>query len=281
MKKRIVFSLLLSLMLMFALTVSASAALTDPAGVQNAVVDEAGLLTATQVQQLEEDAESIAARYGCGVYLVILNDYRAYSAQSSIFSFSQDYYRSNGLGEGTTDSGVLLLMSMANRDYSLVTSGTLAHEAFTDYGQGVLAASFLDDFRSNDWYGGFRDYVDGCEELLARAAAGVPLDVSPAEDHYGLPTPLKLLIVVGVPLLAAFAVCEGLRRQMKPVRRETRADEYIVSGGVELSLKRDVFMNRSVTRTVIRTNNRDPSGGHGMGGTTVNAGGFSGHSGKF
>lgn len=280
MKKRIAFSLLLALLLTLAFSAPAATARAEASDVPGAVYDEAGLLTAAQRSELEARAEDVAERYGCGVYIVILNDYRDYSSQASLFSFSQDYYRSRGLGAGTTGSGVLLLMSMQNRDYSLVTSGALAHEAFTDYAQGVLAAAFLDDFRRNDWGGGFTDYVDCCEELLARAAAGNPLDVEERESA-GLPTGLKVGIIVCVPLLIAFAVCEGLRRQMKPVRRSTRADEYIVPGGVELSVKRDVFLNRSVTRTVVRTENRGPSGGHGMGGTTVNAGGFSGHSGKF
>ena len=81
------------------------------------------------------------------------------------------------------------------------------------------------------------------------------------------------------PSIHADFIPEGMKRQMKPVGRQNRADEYVVPGGIHLSLKRDVFLNRTVTRTVIHTENRDSSSGGG--GTTVNSQGFSGHSGKF
>ena len=91
---------------------------------------------------------------------------------------------------------------------------------------------------------------------------------------------LSLAVIIGVPLLISFFACEMMKRQMKPVSRQTGADEYIVPGGINLSLKRDVFLNRSVTRTLIRHEDRGSPGGS-MGGTTVNSAGFSGHSGKF
>ena len=126
--------------------------------------------------------------------------------------------------------------------------------------------------------GGFANYNIGCEELLSRAAEGKPVDVQ-YESRDGIPPELSTGIIIGVPLLVSFGACEGMKRRMKPVKPQNRADEYIVPGGIHLSLKRDVFVNRTVSRTVIRTENRDCT--YGGGGTTVKSGGFSGHSGKF
>ncbi|MER2236358.1 MAG: TPM domain-containing protein, partial [Candidatus Limivicinus sp.] len=80
--------------------------------------------------------------------------------------------------------------------------------------------------------------------------------------------------------LHPFAAAEGMKRKMKPVKKSGTADDYLVQNGIHLDVKQDVFVNRSVTRTVIRTE-RSSGGGGGGGGTTVNSGGFSGHSGKF
>ena len=167
---------------------------------------------------------------------------------------------------------------MAERDYCLIAYGSDAHYAFTDYGKEVLENSFLDDFKRNDWNGGLADYISGCEELLSKAAEGKPVDVQ-YESRSGIPPEVSTGIIIGVPLLVSFGACEGMKRRMKPVKPQNRADEYIVPGGIHLSLKRDVFVNRTVSRTVIRTENRDST--YGGGGTTVNSGGFSGHSGKF
>ena len=243
------------------------------------VSDTAGLTSSDQWQILETSAERVSGRYGCGVYIVTLEDYRDYGSYSSIGNFAEDFYNRYRLGEGEKRNGILLVLSMAERDYSLIAYGSDAHYAFTDYGKTVLENAFLDDFRRDDWNGGFSDYISGCEQLLSRAADGNPVDV-PYESRSGISPELSTCIIIGVPLLVSFGVCEGMKHRMKPVKPQSRADEYIVPGGIHFNLKRDVFVNRTVSRTVIRTENRDSHYGGG-GGTTVNSGGFSGHSGKF
>ena len=277
MKRSISFVLLF--LLMTAL-LSGTACAEEQGSLPYYVSDVAGLMSVEQWQVLETEAERISEKYQCGVYLVVLDDYSSYrSGNEDYWTFSQNFYKSYGLGLGEDKNGVLLIMSMADRDYSILAYGSNAHYAFTDYGKQVLENGFLDNFRRDDWYGGFRDYISGCEDLLARADAGQPLDVE-YTDRTGTNKTINTMITVFVPILAAFSSCEVMKRKMKPVSRRATAEEYIVPGGVDLSVKRDIFVNRTVTRTVIRTENRD-SGGSGGGGTTVNSGGFSGHSGKF
>ena len=249
------------------------------------VSDVAGVLNSEDWQQLEADAARISETYQCGVYIVTLDDYKSFSATNSFWNFSQEFYNRYNMGIGESRNGILLIMSMSERDYSLLAYGSDAHYAFTDYGKEVLEQQFLDNFRNNDWSGGFADYLSGCESMLARAAQGNPLDVAPpnyvySETSRGMGMGVSLAIVVLAPCLIAFAACSAMKRQMKPVSRSVRADDYLVPGGVNLSLKRDVFLNRVVTTRIIQTpsdNHRDGGGG----GTTINAGGFSGHSGKF
>ena len=243
------------------------------------VSDTAGLMTSTEWQKLENTAETISEKYGCGVYIVTLDNFRDFGSYDSFWDFSEAFYNRYNMGMGDPGNGILLIMSMAERDYSLIAKGSNAHYAFTDYGKSVLEDRFLDNFRRSDWYGGFEDYLDGCGELLARAAAGSPLDIS-YESRSGLSEEIGTGIIIGLPLLVGVGTCEGMRRRMKPVRPQCRADEYIVPGSIRLNVKKDTFINRTVSRTVIRTENRDSSH-HGGGGTTVNSHGFSGHSGKF
>ena len=266
--------LILALMLLTGTAASAESAQKLPY-----YVSDTANLVPDQWQKLETAAERVSEQYGCGVYIVTLQDYRDYGSYSSMRSFSEDFYNRYHLGIGEKQNGILLVLSMAERDYSLIAYGSDAHYAFTDYGKTMLENSFLDDFRRDDWNGGFSDYISGCEQLLSRAADGNPVDVS-YESRSGIPSELSNGIIIGVPLLVSFGACEGMKRRMKPVKPKSRADEYIVPGGIHFNLKRDVFVNRTVSRTVIRTENRDSHYGGG-GGTTLNSGGFSGHSGKF
>lgn len=280
MKRTVSVSLILSLLLL--LLIGGLAAAESSAELPYYLSDTAQLMTTEQWQRLEDSAEGISEQYGCGVYLVTLEDYRDYGSYSSIRAFAEDFYKGYNLGLGQNANGILLVLSMEERDYCLIAYGSDAHAAFTDYGKEVLENGFLDDFRRNDWYSGFRDYVNGCADLLSRAAAGTPLDVSyDYGEEAGIPSEVSTGIIVGLPLLVSFGACEGMRRQMKPVRQQSRADEYIVPGGVKLSLKKDVFVNRTVSRTVLRTEDRGSSGSHHGGGTTISSSGFSGHSGKF
>ena len=249
------------------------------------VSDVAGLLSTDEWSGLEEKAEQLSEEYGIGVYLVTLSDYQLYNSSNagSYWSFSTNFYKEYNLGLGDEKNGILLILSMADRDYSLLAYGSAAHTAFTDYGKNVLENGFLDNFRNDDWYGGFQDYLSGCETLLARAAAGNPVDV-PSSSQSGYSSakdPYALVFIIGISLLVALVICQAMKKSMKPVAEKTQANDYIVMGGFNLTRRRDVFLNRTVTRRVIRTENRDMGGFGGGGGTSIHSGGFSGHSGKF
>ena len=253
------------------------------------VTDSAGIFSREEQLRLETDAAAISEQYGIGVYLAFLDDWTQenLSGAGSFWSFSTNWYRNQGLGLGTERNGILLILSMADRDYSLLAYGSDAHRAFTDFGKEQLEKNFLDNFRRNDWYGGAADYLSGCGRLLALYAQGTPLDVSGSNEYYRenlRENPITPLIVFGAPLLISLLVCGGMKRSMKPVKRKMTAEDYVAPSGLNLSRRQDVFLHRSVTRRVIR---RDPppgaghSGGGHMGGTTIHSGGFSGHSGKF
>ncbi|MBQ9686668.1 MAG: TPM domain-containing protein [Oscillospiraceae bacterium] len=277
MKKKLFLSLLLAVLLLLSLGMSAHAEAQI-----DYVTDTAGLLSAEEQSALNEQARQIAAATGCGVYVVTVDDYTKY-VSGNIEDFSEAIYKTYDLGEGEGKDGILLALSMSERDYDLCAYGDFANYAFTDYGKDQLAGTFLDNFRRNDWAGGFRDYIANAAALIQRAKAGNPLDTYVYETEPGPRiTPFSVVVVIGLPLLIASMVVGGFKKQMKTAVRQTEAYDYIGQGGARLRGQRDQFINRSVTRQVIR---REPvssgrPGGH-AGGTHVNSGGFSHHSGKF
>ena len=266
MKKKITLSLLLALCLVLSL---GGAALASGEMAVPYVTDAAGLLTQDEVLALEAQAEQIAEDYGCAPYILVVENYRDYEDTTDIFEAGMNLYERWELGYGPEKNGLLLILSMAERDYALVTYGSVTHRAFTDYGQDALYEQFLDNFRNDDWVGGFRDYLDGCAWLLEQARNGTPYDVNTAPKGFN---PLILVI----PLVLALAVCLVLTAQMKTAKRKTEAGDYMVQGGAKMRVVQDIFTHRTVTRQVIQSENKGGSGG-----TTINARGFSGKSGKF
>ena len=268
MKKRI-FCLLAALMLLLGLCVSASA--YDSAH----VFDYAGLLTESEAGALEARCQEAEDIYGCGVYIVTVDDYSLYYDAGSIESFSEGFFLDFELGTGEDQNGILLALSMAERDYDLCAHGKIGNRAFTDYGKGVLAERyFLSEFGGDNWYAGFDRYVDGCTDFLQTDAQGEPFDRATDPERLEDIKVLKWLAVIFVPLLTALIVCLVMKGKMKTARKQTHADTYIPQNGVRMLRQDDIYLTTTQTRVKIET---QKSGG----GTSVNSGGFSHSSGKF
>lgn len=261
MKKRLLTLILIALALTLLLPTAAFAAGEDAAQLPH-VTDNAGLLSDTQRQTLETRAAMISAQHECSVYIVTVDDYERYA--NDVYTCATDIFTQFDLGWGGNREGVLLLLSMEERDYALICHGYFGNEAFTDYGREVLAGYFKDDFRQDDWYSGLFDFVDGCDELMTMAENGQPLTRNT--------TPIRLVVVILVPLLAAFLVCTILKSQMKTARLKTEANEYIAENGVTLLAREDIFTHRTEHREVVESSSGGRSGG---------GGGFSGSTGKF
>lgn len=279
MRKKIFVALLLCIILCMSLGLSAHAA-----ELYN-ISDAAGLLGAQDLVTLDENAKAISEHYNCGVYVVIVDDYKSY-VRGSIADFSEAVYQSYNLGLGEGKNGILLALSMNDRDYDLCAYGDWAHYAFTDYGKGQLANEFLDNFRNNDWAGGLYDYVAGCSSLMEMAKNGNPLDTIVYEQVPEKPgwDPMELMLIVLIPCLVAFAVCSVFRAQMKTANRQYYATDYVAENRSHLRVRSDRFLRRDVVRMPLPRDDDDdgfrPSGGR-PGGTTINSGGFSHSSGKF
>ena len=270
MKKKSILSLLLALCLVLSL---GGAALASNQITMPHVTDAAGLLTNEQVMALEAQAKQIAENYGCAPYILVVDDFRVYEDTYDIYEAGMNLYERWELGYGPEKNGLLLMLSMAERDYALVTYGSVTHQAFTDFGQDHLTDQFLDNFRQNDWAGGFQDYLNTSAWLLEQARNGTPYDVNSVEEE-----PVFNFFIILIPMALALVVCVILIFQMKTAKLKTEAGDYMVQGGTDMRIVQDIFTHRTVTRQIIQS---ESNGGGGGGGTTINSRGFSGKSGKF
>lgn len=290
-------SLLFALVLALSLSVSAAA---DSSGVY--VYDDAALLTQEEYDTLNEAAAAVSEQYGCGVYVVTVDDMADYidpdavteTGETGMAAFTEYAWDALGLAASYDSNGIMLALSMAERDFQMLAHGDTANAAFTDYGKYIMQDEFLDNFREDDWYGGFADYIAACGRYLEANANGAPIDVEPSDETEEEYEPLsfgdKLFFAAlmafqfGLPLglIVAFIVCAIYKRQLKSVRRATEAARYTVSGGAEITAREDRFTHTTEVRTPIKTESDDHDSDPSFsGGTTVNSGGFSHSGGKF
>ena len=250
MKKRFV-TLLLALLAALTLAVPAWAEQQpgDPF-----IYDTAGLLSDGDRAYLEQMADAISWQYQCGVYIVTVDDYEVYG--SDRYSAALNIYRGNDFGIGDGRDGIMLMLSMWDRDYEVfIQDGGLADS----YAVDLLEDAFLPYLGNDDWYGGFHAYLTTCSDDLALADMGQP--VKKPLTKVILPA---LLVGCGVALVA----CLLLKAKMKSVRKGAEADVYVTAEGLDLTEQYDRYTHTTETR--VRKNTRDDhdsgGGGHGSGG---------------
>ena len=168
---RLFFAFLAAFLLGSAATVSAVGQIPKEHQL-NRLEDEADILTDSQEQILMQKLDEISERQQCDVAVVTVYSLMGKSAQD----FADDFYDYNGYGMGTEDSGILLLISMEDRDWAISTYGFGIY-AFTDVGIQFLTDAFLSELSDGDYMEAFTIYADKADDLLTRAANGNPLDV--------------------------------------------------------------------------------------------------------
>lgn len=226
------------------------------------VTDEADLLTDEEDLELEALLQNISEDYNIGVYLVTVTDYTDWG-DGSVYEVTYGLYHEYTMGKGEERNGIMLLLSLANRDFATFVYGADAEYAFSDYALQQLEQEFLPHFGENDWYEGFRAYAMTCGEYLAKAEAGEPV-----EEGDGM----LYLVVIGVSFLIALIVVSILKAGMKNVRAGQEAKAYITRQ-LNLTQQSDQFTHTTKTRRKIEKSDSDSRAETGGGGY--------GRSGKF
>lgn len=255
--KRIRALIILLLTIVFVIPMPAQAADFD------LVADGVGVLTDDEYIELNQLAQDITDEYQCEVSIVVIED----TGDDDAIDFAKFVYNEYGYGYGADKSGLMLLISMEERDYAMLAYG-YGNTAFTDHGKEVLADKYLlPMLAEDDYYTAFVSYLNQTAKFLQMAKNGAPFDT-------GLAPWIKWLIVIFVPLLIAGIICFIFYSQMKTAVEERAADSYILAGGVNLTMQADQFLYTTETRKTIEKKSSS-------GGTTVDSDGSSSSGGKF
>jgi len=235
------------------------------------VTDGAGLLTNAELRELNDRALDITQKFECEVSIFIVEDMRTGDA----YEFAKQVYRNNEFGYGPEQSGLMLMLSMADRDYALIAYG-FGNVAFTDHGKDVMLDGYiLPLLAKNNYYEAFLAYFDKAAEFLAMARAGTPFDYNTDEEYQANAAAslaaTKVVFNIIIPVVAALIVCLVFLRQMKTARKQRSAANYVPEGGFVITGSSDTYLYSTEIRTTIEE----------KGGTSTDSSGFSGRSGKF
>ncbi|MDY3225890.1 MAG: TPM domain-containing protein [Candidatus Faecousia sp.] len=266
MKKRL-FCLLAAALLLAAFVLPAAAAETP----ERYIYDVAELLTEEEYWELNQRAQEISEARQCAVYFVTVEDYTRYG-DGTVFDVATHIFEENGFGMGQDKSGVMLILSIEDRDYCLLAHG-FGDTALTDYGKDFVSERFLDDFGDDDWYGGCMDYLTYTDSLLTQAREGNVYDVGS-----WITGGMLWLWSLIFGLVLALVVCLCQRAVMrKKLKAPCGAFDYAENGSLHITRRDDRYTHTTQIRREIKSNTSDGAGG----GSYSHSGGYSGKSGKF
>ena len=209
------------------------------------LVDGASLLSPEEAEELLGKLDGISERQQMDIVVVTVNTLDGKTPQA----YADDFFDYNGYGIGPDRDGILLLVSMEDRDWYISTRG-YGITAVTDAGLDYLSARFL-------------AYAEQCDQFIAQAKTGQAYDVgNEPKEPFGW---LKFIgISLAVGLAAALIVTGVMRGQLKSVRGRTSAGDYVKRDSLRITESSDMFLYSHVSRTAIPKNNSGSGGGSGV-----------------
>lgn len=255
MKKRSVLLVVLTVLLLTCFVLPAAAA-------SRYVFDEEDLLTSSQVSELNQMAAQVSSRHSFGVYVMTVDSFPG----SSLRDYGYQVYRSEGLGVGADNAGMLLIHSASEREYYMIFPTTEHKRIFTEYGLDLLEDGIVSYLRNDDYYGAYSNFISMVDEYLYAYENGEPID----EDDS---IPGFMAVIPGG--IAALLAGLGLAAPMRSAGLKHDANQYVVQGSLNLRRRSDMFLHRTVTRTPRQTSSS--SSHH----STHSSGGMSSRGGKY
>ncbi|MGN0623979.1 MAG: TPM domain-containing protein [Oscillospiraceae bacterium] len=246
MKKRL-FSLLAAAAVAvssFALGVSAAGELPDERLLPR-VVDDADLLTDSEETALLEKVDEISERQKMDVVIVTVDSLEGKSSTA----YADDFFDYNGYGYGIDHDGILLLISMANRDWAISTCGE-GIRTFTDAGQAYMVDQFKPYLSDGDYDEAFNCFADLCDDFITQAKNGAPYDsgnMPKGEFRFGYHLVISIVIGVIVALIAV-TIMKG---QLKSVKQQYAASYYTKKNSMHITESKDLFLYNKVSKRAI------------------------------
>ena len=242
MKHKIISALALVFALCLTLAIPAFAESCIP---DTAVVDGAKLLSREEERELTEKLETISQAYGSRIVIVTI--YTIGSVDMDVYT--KNYYDGNDLGYGVTNDGILLLLVMDIQEFRILSNGAAA-EALTPGRIDKITDEITPALSDGDYFAAFETFANKCEYYLEGQVNGFPFEAGKT-----------LLIALAVGLVIGLIVAFCLKAQLKSVRMQTRAHDYVKPGSMGLTYRSDLYLYRTVRRTRRENSNSSRSGG--------------------
>ena len=225
MKRKLLLTLL-AFVLCLSLAVSAYAA----SGAN--VYDEADLLSSQEEMQLAEKLSAAGEKFEVQIVVMTVS-----STGGNMDAYIEEKYDSMNMGYGENRDGVLLLVSMNDREYRILSNG-YAGAAIGPSQINAIGDTIVSHLSEGAYADAFSAFADQCAYYLDGYRNGFPF-----------PAGRNLIVALIIGAAAGIVVAFILKKQLKSVHQQKKANVYIKSGSMQITASRDLFLYRNVSRT--------------------------------
>lgn len=206
------------------------------------LVDNADLLNEDEEQALLQILNEVSQRQNMDIVVVTCYSLEGKSATA----YADDFFDYNGYGQNSTRDGILLLISMEDRDYAISTCG-YAIDIFIDNRLDNMVDNFISDLSNGRYYDAFNRFVSDCDYYINKG-------VEYYDDHHiqetkessFMPFAVGSLIIA---LITALVSMQIERNKLKSVKPNKQAINYVKPNGLNLYRSRDIYLYHHVTRS--------------------------------
>ena len=187
------------------------------------LVDDADILTSSEERRLEKKLEEASETCNMDIAIVTVDGIDSYSIER----YTEDYYDDNGYA----DDGVMLLIDMDERQWCITAVGT-GEDVFTSSVIDTIGNLMEEDLEKGDYAAAFETYIDKCIYYV--------------EKPFEAGTSLLIGLVIG--LIVALIVTGIWRAQLKSVRPQAAAANYLKPGSLLITGSQDLYLYSTVTK---------------------------------
>ena len=253
MKKTLITSL--TVIVILSLTVVLAAASGGFSDKAYRVNDRADLLSESEEAALLSKADSTAVSLNFDIAIFTTESLGDYYYAGD---YADDLFDYNDFGYGETRDGILLLISMEERDVYISTSG-YGLTAFTEDGIDYILDQITPSLSKGDYSTAFFTFVELCEDFVTQARTDKPYTRStlPREPL----SPMALVVCAIIGLVIALIAVGSMKARLHSVRSQAAAGSYVRENSLNITDSRELFLYRKVSRVAKASDSSSRGGG--------------------
>lgn len=247
--KKVLLSLLFTLLFCVTTTIPVFATSNLPR-----LVDNADLLTNKEESLLLSKLDEISDKHKVDIVVVTVNSLDG----KSPMNYADDFYDYNGYGFNESNDGILILVSMEDRDWWISTTG-FGITAITDAGIDYISEQFLPYLSDGNYIKAFTTYANLCDDFITQAETGNAYDIGHMpKKPFNVARNLLIAVIIG--FVIALIVVFIMKSQLKSVRSQPAANSYVKKNSMNITERNDVFLYAHTDQR-LRPRDTDSGGG--------------------